>query len=258
MNIKAKRVTDKQQRIDRRDHALGLYKQGYTYQKIGDLYNISRERVRKILNTSPEFITYTEEYKKAMEINDYLKEDGLKLKAHEKSFMTRFPEQTKEFWDYDKNELKPENVAAGSTAVEVWLKCPIDDYSWKKTPNNIIYMWLKGNRGCPCCAGRTKKYVKRTSLMDAYPEFVKQYWDYEKNTDLNPEIITSGSNFKAWFKCPHDGHEWEALIGSTVIQQWSKENAGCKACNTKSRVALRLEKAGAPVEKRSYIRKKAE
>ncbi|MBE6566307.1 MAG: hypothetical protein E7659_04280 [Ruminococcaceae bacterium] len=36
-------------------------------------------------------------------------------------------------------------------------------------------------------------------------------WNWEKNSDINPELITLGSEKRAWWKCIK-GHEWEAKI----------------------------------------------
>jgi Hypothetical methyltransferase/Probable Zinc-ribbon domain/Type III restriction enzyme, res subunit len=87
--------------------------------------------------------------------------------------------------------------------------------------------------GCPVCAGKTKKRTDQPTLMDVYPVLVNQYWNLDKNTDLelDPFELTLGSNKKAWFKCPNDGNEWQAIIASLVTQQWSKDNSGCRVCN---------------------------
>jgi hypothetical protein len=156
-------------------------------------------------------------------------------KLAERSIGNLYPERVAELWDYDRNaDNTPENVQAGSTLVEIWLKCPIDGHTWKKKPGAITRLsWDKGASGCPACRGLTKKPENKPALIDVYPEFVQGYWNYEKNSEngLDPTVLTLASNRKAWFKCPVDGQEWEALIGSTVIQQWSKGNAGCRVCN---------------------------
>lgn len=147
-----------------------------------------------------------------------------------------YPERIAELWDHDKNgDLKPEEVPAGSTQRYVWLKCPIDGYSWKKKPSEITrYSWARnGTSGCPKCAGKTRKRTIQPSLAGTYPEFVSQYWNYKKNSELGIDLakLSLKSNKKVWFKCPVDGNEWQASIVSTVIQQWSKDNAGCRICN---------------------------
>ncbi len=51
-----------------------------------------------------------------------------------------------------------------------------------------------------------KKYlIDRVDLM--------KEWDYEKNANLNPAVITIGTHLKAWWKC-EKGHSWEALVSN--------------------------------------------
>lgn len=213
---------------------LELYKQGLSYQEIGDKFGISRERVRQILEINPEFHSYLEAYESAKEQAAREKRERAKQKSEENNLLYRYPDQIAEFWDYEKNQdLNPSEIPAGSTSLEVWLKCPIDGYSWKKRPNDITTSWDRGKRGCPVCAGKTKKPTKQSALVEDYPEFIIDYWNFEKNLSngLDPQVITLASNRKVWLKCPHDGHEWEARIHSLVKQQWSKGNAGCRVCN---------------------------
>lgn len=224
----------RKQRLEKSSVFLELYKQGMTYQQIGDKYGITRERVRQLLNINPAFQEYLEEYEAAKTAAEREKEDAKKTKLYENSFSFLYPEQTAELWDHEKNgTLKPDEVAAGSTSLEIWLRCPADGHSWKKRPCDITTSWDRGARGCPVCAGKTKKPEKQPNLVSIYPELVSQYWDYGKNDalSLKPDNVTLASNRKVWFKCPHDGHNWEARIHSTVNQQWSKGNAGCRVCN---------------------------
>ena len=52
-------------------------------------------------------------------------------------------------------------------------------------------------------------------------------WNWEKNNELglDPNILTLGSNKKAWWKCSK-GHEWQAVIYSR------SKGAGCPICNS--------------------------
>lgn len=160
-------------------------------------------------------------------------------KLQKNSIATRYPSQIAEFWDFEKNgDLKPEAVASRTGLVDIWLKCPKDGYSWIKKPKEITRLsWDKGARGCPICAGKSgKKPVKQPFLMDVYPEFVNQYWDYSKNDALgfDPKCLTLASNRKIWLKCPHDGYAWEARVGMTMIEYWSKGKSGCRLCRRKA------------------------
>lgn len=227
-------VQRKQQKLEKSNQFLELYKQGQTYQAIGDKFGLTRERVRQILNFNPAFHQYLEEYEIEKELAELEKQEKEKRKVYESSLNTLYPKQTDEFWDHEKNgDLKSNQVPAGSTLFEIWWKCPVDGHSWKKKPSDITSSWDRGKRGCPACAGKRKKPEKKPILLTAYPDYVYQIRNYSKNEALNlkPDLLTTASNQKVWFKCPHDGHEWEARIHSTVIQQWSKGNAGCKVCN---------------------------
>ncbi|MEG5176011.1 zinc-ribbon domain-containing protein [Microcoleus sp. B3-D7] len=228
-------------KLQKSNQFLELYKQGFSYQDIGAQHGLSRERVRQVLDVNPAFHEYLKEREKekvaeeeAKAIAEQEKNEQLKNNFYLKSLAVLYPERVAKLWDYEKNgDIKPEDIAAGSTSKFIWLKCPIDGHSWEKRPNDIKTSWDRGTSGCPKCAGRKKKAEKKASLIEVYPELISQYWDYEKNKelDLDPVTLSLGSNKKAWLKCPHEGNEWQAIVASTINQQWSKGNAGCRVCN---------------------------
>jgi hypothetical protein len=121
----------------------------------------------------------------------------------ENSLLCKYPELCKD-WDYEKNELGPDNYSYGS-AKKVWWMCPLG-HSWEAAPSTRI----KGH-GCPYCSGR--KVLKENSLLYKYPELCKE-WDYEKN-EFGPENYLRASNTKIWWKCSK-GHSWEAFPGVRV------------------------------------------
>ena len=156
----------KEKRIAQSNHFLELYKQGNSYQKIGDIYGLSRERVRQILNRIPSFRKYQQEEKEA---KAKAKAEEKRIKAEQKqknissrSLATLYPERVAELWDYEKNkELNPDNFTANNSTLFIWLKCPIDGHSWKKKPADISTSWSRsGTSGCPVCAGKRKKAEK--------------------------------------------------------------------------------------------------
>jgi len=69
-----------------------------------------------------------------------------------------------------------------------------------------------------------RKPPKGKSLAEVNPELAKQ-WHPIKNGDLIPYDFSSGSNFKAWWKCDKgDDHEWDAAIKSR------NKGFGCPIC----------------------------
>ncbi|MEG4006953.1 zinc-ribbon domain-containing protein [Microcoleus sp. Pol11C1] len=229
-------------KLEKSNQFLALYQQGLSYQEIGDQHGLSRERVRQVLNINPAFHEYLEERKKeklaeerVKALAEQEKEERLKKELYSRSLAVLYPERVAKLWDYDKNgDLKPEDVVSRTLLQDIWLKCPLDGHSWKMKVGDIVAIWKdNGTSGCPMCAGRKKKAEKQASLIEVYPELISQYWDYEKNKelDLDPVTLSLGSNKKAWLKCPHDGNEWQTKISLTINQQWSKGNPGCRVCN---------------------------
>lgn len=68
------------------------------------------------------------------------------------------------------------------------------------------------------------------SLAEKNPELAKQ-WNYEKNGDLRPEMVTVGSGRKAWWICEY-GHEWQASIGSR------NNGSGCPQCSSNKKTSF--------------------
>ena len=69
-------------------------------------------------------------------------------------------------------------------------------------------------------------------------------WDWKKNNELglDPNVLTCGSDKKAFWKCINCGFEWKSAIGSR------SRGHGCHACADKQRIIsngkYRLEKSG--------------
>lgn len=74
--------------------------------------------------------------------------------------------------------------------------------------------------GCPFCSGK-KAIVGETDLATIRPDLVSE-WDFEKNKNLKPTEVTSGSGKKIWWKCKR-GHSWEATIISRTRLLKSKK-----------------------------------
>lgn len=120
-------------------------------------------------------------------------------------------------WDYEKNrEVRPDSIAANSTAV-VWWKCR-NGHGWKAA----VYSRHAG-KGCPYCANR-KILPGYNDLAATEPELLKE-WDYRKNT-VRPEHISRASRVRVWWKCC-EGHSWKTSPASR------SSGTGCPYCKHK-------------------------
>jgi Hypothetical methyltransferase/Probable Zinc-ribbon domain/Type III restriction enzyme, res subunit len=146
------------------------------------------------------------------------------------SLIFTYPDRVAQYWDYEKNnklEILPNVATIGSTK-KAWFKCPIG-HEWKAIIGSVTSAWRIGNNGCKACIG------KESSLISTYPDRVAQYWDYEKNNELEifPDVVTNGSQKKACFKCPIDGYEWKIEIVKITKRAWRRGRSGCQACKEK-------------------------
>lgn len=115
---------------------------------------------------------------------------------------TTHPNLVKE-WDSVKNgNFTPKMFVAGSD-IKVWWMCNIG-HSWRAKINSRT----RGSK-CPICQGRSI-LQGFNDLAFKFPELAKQ-WNYEKNGDLLPEMISPGSHKKVWWVC-EKGHEWQVAV----------------------------------------------
>lgn len=72
--------------------------------------------------------------------------------------------------------------------------------------------------------------INLNKLLKDNKELMKEY-NFEKNTDVDLNIITLGSNKKIWWKCQKD-HEWQATINNR------NNGTGCPICNSERNTSL--------------------
>lgn len=65
----------------------------------------------------------------------------------------------------------------------------------------------------------TKRYLSEND------ELMKE-WDFEANKDLNPDLLTYGSNKKVWWICHVCNGKWQA----TISDRTRKDKTGCPYC----------------------------
>lgn len=70
--------------------------------------------------------------------------------------------------------------------------------------------------------------LKENSLALKCPEKI-QYWDYKKNGNITPDMVSYSSNDKYWVKCKECGVSFK-----TQMNVFSKSQGWCKSCSVKN------------------------
>lgn len=119
-------------------------------------------------------------------------------------------------WDYEKNEgLSYDELTVGSNKM-IWWKCQ-KGHSWRTSPNH-----RHQGQGCPYCANK-KVLAGFNDLKTLMPE-AASLWDYEKNGDLTPSMVTMYSHKQVWWRC-EKGHSWKSYISNRTLH-----GRGCPYC----------------------------
>lgn len=122
-------------------------------------------------------------------------------------------------WDQEKNApLTPDTVHKGSHQ-KVWWNCSAG-HAWQAEVRS-----RSGGSRCPYCTRRIL-WVGDNDLAAVNPVLAAQ-WDMEKNGQLKPTDVLSGSERCVWWKCDR-GHSWRASILSR------SRGAGCPVCTGKA------------------------
>jgi hypothetical protein len=111
-----------------------------------------------------------------------------------------------EQWDYERNaDACPDTVKAMSSSRKYWWKCALG-HSWQAT---VAHRTQGG--GCPYCSGHL--VIQGVNDLATVNPLLAAEWDFEKNGDIRPELVKSGSSIKAWWLCGK-GHSWQAAVYS--------------------------------------------
>lgn len=141
---------------------------------------------------------------------------GRVVLAGENSFAALYLALAEE-WDVEKNApLLPAQIAAG-TLRKVWWRCS-KGHSWQAAVSSRT----GGGTGCPICAGQ-KVAQGENDFASQYPQLASQ-WDRKKNGALTPEMVTSNSNRRVWWRC-EKGHSYQATVIHRV-----RSGSGCPYC----------------------------
>lgn len=135
-------------------------------------------------------------------------------------------------WDWSSNvSIDPSEVTCGCTKKVSWI-CKECGNKWEAEIRARVRI-IGG--GCSKCANRKRSITRQQTLLkhkrpitETHHELVSE-WCYEKNQDLKPELLTSGSGKKVWWHCSNCGNEWEAPICNRT-----RGRGKCPKCHNKT------------------------
>lgn len=124
--------------------------------------------------------------------------------TQETSLAAELPQLAAEWHPTRNASLTPSEVLSGSSR-RVWWVCSKDpSHEWR----TAIAERCRGHRtGCPFCTGRRTDAAH--SLAATHPQLAAQ-WHPDRNGELTPQTISSGSEKIVWWRCPVAiDHEWQ-------------------------------------------------
>ena len=152
---------------------------------------------------------------------------GRKVLKGYNDLQTLRPDLAKE-WNYEKNgDLKPDMIPCGTTR-RVWWKI------FDKSPvsNNLIELeWeapvLARTQGTKCPFKCGQKVLKGyNDLQTLRPDLAKE-WNYEKNGNLKPDMVTCQTRKKVWWR----DFDISTKTGQPILLEWkssiSDRTNGC-------------------------------
>lgn len=74
-----------------------------------------------------------------------------------------------------------------------------------------------------------RRKLAAIGLAALYPVQVAQFWDRERNGDLQPEGVSSRSPQRVWFKCTNN-HSWQAKPIDIIVSWGKRGTSGCPTC----------------------------
>lgn len=143
--------------------------------------------------------------------------DAGKLPIPGKTDLATLRPDLAEVWDYERNgSLTPEMVTV-SSGKKVWWICKNCGQSWPATIDNRV----RGS-GCPYDGGKLP-IPGKTDLATLRPDLAEE-WDFEQNSYLTPEMVTSSSHKRVFWKCDICGQRWKSAIDSRSARSRCQHN----------------------------------
>lgn len=137
-----------------------------------------------------------------------------------------------EYYDYDKNDKRPEDYTPRSTA-RIFIKCnnKLCEYRNKVRINDFVRRIHTYK--CPeCQGGKKKKATERHNLKVIAPGVAKEF-DVRLNEGETADQILPSLRRKKWFTCEVCNHSYPARVSNRVYL-----GRGCPECNKKNQTSF--------------------
>lgn len=121
--------------------------------------------------------------------------------------LTKCPEAEK-YWDYNKNTLDPRKTLFNSTQ-KAWWKDPETNTSIQREIKTTTKRLIRNKKDEN---PNTSEFTPIPQpITKTHTTIIETMWDYEKNTK-QPETLTPGSNYNAWWICPTYKHSYQRKV----------------------------------------------
>lgn len=139
--------------------------------------------------------------------------------------IAKHPHMVKQ-WHFKKNTAYDINLTPAGSKDTVWWRCKKCGYEWQAQINT-----RKVSAGhCPCCEERVVVVKGITDLFTMVPD-IKDFYDFDANTDINPDELSVTSMTKVNWKCDTCGYKWQTGVGARVVFDNGTYRAkACPAC----------------------------
>ena len=119
-------------------------------------------------------------------------------------------------WNYERNKDTTPSSVSSKSSKKIWWKC-VSGHEWQAT----VADRARGN-GCPYCSGR--RILSGFNDLATVNPLLASEWDWSKNKNITPSLISPNSHKKVWWVCSTCGNEWFAQIKSR------NTGCGCPEC----------------------------
>jgi len=128
-------------------------------------------------------------------------------------------------------DLSADHISPGSRK-KVWWLCPACKHAYEMAPSHRTG---PNRSGCPPCAYRRLSEIQTRplpgrSLQELSPD-VAASWHPSRNLPVTPSSLKNVSGYRAWWRCPDCGHEWQTSVGNRT----SGKRTGCPPCGRANR-----------------------